>query len=1129
MSNPKPVAVVIPNYNRINTLRPCIESIRNTAGHPDCKIIVVDGGSTDGSAEWLDAQEDVHVIHLADRGVPNAVNAGIAAAGGRDIVRVHSDVVFETDGWLAAMTEAAATLPAAGVLTGKLVLPDDRIHCVGRSIISGVGVDERHSYRQRFVPDSGAGGDAVEVDSSPGALLYATRECLVATGGFDERYWPMGLDHDDFCMAARHAGFKVYALPSIKAVHFTCGFTPTTERHLRYGVTEVQKVSGLRPGIENLHAEYWQQKWGFHPRHPDLPEIRRLYGDTEICWRIGAPMRFEPGEWPPTVDMVMVTWNNLAVLKRCMESLAETRYPSDRAHMHISDNGSTDGTLEYLRELRDSGSFPFPITIHELAVNTGVAVGFNWAIRAGEGELVARMDDDVVVPPQWLEVLVETFKNRPFAGVVGPKILNDNAIKDIQCGPFRMYPTVYGHENEPDEGQADYVARVTHVRGCLNVYRRDALDDCGLFDLRFSPSQFDDPDHHANLGLAGWEVIYDGRVGVIHAMNSGAGKTEAALTNQAANQSKLFGKWGNHIWKVLEMGIELSREGKYLPDDGDTSRFLATLEDKASYPRIVTGAAAAIDRERALQLADLRERALFEEEPLGEVWDDNLEQARMMRRDGLARFALPVVQAVADLQPWRWRTLHDVALTYLSLGEIQHARRILARARVIAPNEAAIESLSTQIDRARLLISGGGHKTGVSPADGSKAIGEPKLNDDRVAVRSRMKVLMVNTYERRVAGGDMHQVKKTAQYLERLGVDVDIRYEPRPNPAGYDLVHVWNTWFPQQTMAQIKGIHVAAPDTPIVMTPIYWDMSEKNWADSVVPQLFERAANDAQLRGVLKQLAGDVLLGNGRRRSQAGEPNFNGYELYQKETLKYVDYLLPNSTREVENLAGKLGVRLPYTVVHNGAEVDIFDAATPDRFVDRFGVKDFVLTVGLVENRKNQLMLLHALKGTGMQAVVVGRSYDRRYFNLCQKHAADDTIFIEHLPHEELASALKAARVFALPSWMECAAFANVEAALAGCSLVVSDRTSEPEYFGRDAYYCDPANVDSIRDAVMKASRYHGTDAVKRERLRQQFRERFTWENAAQAVLTGYEKAIESRRGGRQAVTAEPAAAMSTI
>jgi glycosyltransferase involved in cell wall biosynthesis len=247
-------------------------------------------------------------------------------------------------------------------------------------------------------------------------------------------------------------------------------------------------------------------------------------------------------------------------------------------------------------------------------------------------------------------------------------------------------------------------------------------------------------------------------------------------------------------------------------------------------------------------------------------------------------------------------------------------------------------------------------------------------------------------------------------------------------------------------------------------------------------------------------------------RAQAREPNYRGYDAYQRAIFPLVDHLLPASQAEMVNLKKVHGVTKPYTIVHNGAETAVFDRATPDWFVEKYGVKDFVLIVGLVEPRKNQLLVLHALRDAGIPIVVVGRHYDHCYYQLCRKHAPKGTIFIDHLPHEQLASAFKAARVHTLPSWMECAALSNIEAALCGCALAVSDRTSEKEYFGPNAYYCDPASVDSIRTAILGAYHNHAADAPKRARLVELFRSECTWEKAAATILAAYHATIAARQ-----------------
>jgi GT2 family glycosyltransferase/glycosyltransferase involved in cell wall biosynthesis len=1101
------VTIVIPVFNDAATLAACLRGVFTHTDYPDWEVLVVDDGSTDGSRQVLQAFKQVRFIKKSRGGVASALNAGFAAAPGRDIVRLHADVVIDTPGWLGRLVHAATSLPQAGVVGVRLVYPDGRIQSEGRTIISGLGMHPQHSVRRAFQPD-GAPGKVQEVDTVPGALAYYRREVIDRLGGLDEIYAAAWMEDDDFCIGARHAGYKVYVHAGVTAVHVTRSQPPGLQAHVANSEAQLTHLTGAAKLRANrIQADYWEAKWGWHPCGPDLGEIRRLHGATEICWQIGESLRFQPSSETPTVDCCLVTWNTLPLLRRCLESLALTKYPADRLTVIIADNASTDGTPEYLAAL--APTFPFAIRVVPLAVNTGAPVGLNFAITAGDAELVARLDDDIVLPPDWLAPLVTGLLRRPHAGCIGPKIINDDDTGSIQCGPYRHYPSHYGHDDEPDVGQADYTARTTHVRGCCNLYRRDVFARCGLMDVRYSPSQFDDPDHHIALLQAGFEILYEGRVRVVHKLNNGLARSPAAIANQRANQSKMRGKWGADVYEILERSLDLSREGRYLPDDWDTAEWLARGPAPSSYPRrhprlreTMTG----------LIVPAYDELCATETAPaVTALIDEHLVLASLCRQNQAPRPAIEILHAAACLAPQRIEVLAALADGYSAVGQGALADLILRRARLLAPaspllmapvpNESAARPTLGLIARVNMIGENG--VTVESPVAAPTAGG--------------LRVLMVNTFENRLSGGDMHQIKKTRQYLQALGVHVDLCCTPRPDPRGYDVVHFWNTWFPAQTLAQIKAVRAWRPDVPVVLSPIFWDMSEKCWADLAVPQVFSQSASPALLAERLRQMAAGTLCVNGRTRSAAGEPNYRGYHAYQRGIFRLVDHLLPQSRAELENLKKVHGIEPPATLVHNGAETAVFDQATPDWFVQTHKVKDFVLIVGLVEPRKNQLMLLHALRDTGLTVVVVGRHYDHAYYQLCRKFAAPGTLFIDHLPHEQLASAFKAARVHALPSWMECAAFVNVEAALCGCALAVSDRTSEKEYFGADAYYCDPGNLDSIRAAVLSAHRNHAADAPKRARLADLFRTRFTWRQAAESTLAGYEAALASRRSAARA------------
>ena len=115
------------------------------------------------------------------------------------------------------------------------------------------------------------------------------------------------------------------------------------------------------------------------------------------------------------------------------------------------------------------------------------------------------------------------------------------------------------------------------------------------------------------------------------------------------------------------------------------------------------------------------------------------------------------------------------------------------------------------------------------------------------------------------------------------------------------------------------------------------------------------------------------------------------------------------------------------------------------------------------------------------------------------------------LGRAELASAYAAARVCAQPSWAEGASLVCLEAAAAGCPLVVSNRSSEFEYFGDGVRYCDPASRKSIAGAVREAYDSFEKDKNTREELRARLKETCTWENAGIETVKAYKKAIENK------------------
>jgi len=117
----------------------------------------------------------------------------------------------------------------------------------------------------------------------------------------------------------------------------------------------------------------------------------------------------------PLVSVIVVNWNGLAYLPECLGSLALQSYPA--LEIVVVDNGSTDGSLEYLR--RDHGE---RVRLVESPANTGFAGGNNLGIRAAKGDYLALINNDAAADARWVEALVAAAESDPRVGMCASKI-----------------------------------------------------------------------------------------------------------------------------------------------------------------------------------------------------------------------------------------------------------------------------------------------------------------------------------------------------------------------------------------------------------------------------------------------------------------------------------------------------------------------------------------------------------------------------------------------------------------------------------------------------------------------------------------------------------------------------------
>ena len=198
--------------------------------------------------------------------------------------------------------------------------------------------------------------------------------------------------------------------------------------------------------------------------------------------------------------MVILTRNELEYTQRCIASIrAHTPEPYE---LILVDNGSTDGTLEYLRGLPDA-------TVIANETNLGFGAGCNQGIARSRGDRILLLNNDTVVTEGWLSAMHAALDSHPTAGIAGPRSNHvagvqkiDNVAYDVQSlDGLEEYARSWVSEHH---GSRTVQARLI---GFCMLIRREVFDRIGGFDLRFGLGNFEDDDICIRAGVAGFECV----------------------------------------------------------------------------------------------------------------------------------------------------------------------------------------------------------------------------------------------------------------------------------------------------------------------------------------------------------------------------------------------------------------------------------------------------------------------------------------------------------------------------------------------------------------------------------------------------------------------------------------------
>ncbi len=342
-----------------------------------------------------------------------------------------------------------------------------------------------------------------------------------------------------------------------------------------------------------------------------------------------------------------------------------------------------------------------------------------------------------------------------------------------------------------------------------------------------------------------------------------------------------------------------------------------------------------------------------------------------------------------------------------------------------------------------------------------KLLSEYKSSNDISKTKGKV-LLITHGSEKKSLGGPSVRVPATAKALFNQGIKGEYVKNNKISFSDSKIAHIFNIWHPDSCVEKMYSSK--ASGKKVVFSPIFLNLSNHAFFSQELPGFFQ---NYSDLDKNLKYADERIRY----------EPNlpireiFPGYHSQVAACTNLADHVVCLSKYEVKCLKHIGALPKNYSVVENPVDSNRFDRADADLFKSKYNIDEYILCVGRIEPRKNQLMVAEAAKRLGKKVVFIGHEGNPNYARLVKKYAGDYGVFIPRIDPQDplLGSAFSGASVFTLPSWSEGAPLAALEAASTGVPLVLSDRSSEEEYFGKFADYVRPSDLNGLCEKLEKS------------------------------------------------------------
>jgi GT2 family glycosyltransferase len=265
-------SILLLNWNGKHLLQECVDSVLEQSDR-DFEILVVDNGSTDGSAEFIRTEygDRVRLVPLEKNlGFSGGNNVGIGRARGRWVVFLNNDTRVDSR-WLEELHSAAGRYPEVPVFACKVLnyFRRDEIDTVGHLLYP----DGISRGRGRLEKDTGQYDREEEVIFPSGCAAAYRKDLLDAIGGFDESFFAYG-DDTELGLRARIYGARCMLVPKAVVFH---KYSSTVGTYSEFKVYQVERNRFW------VMVKYFPLRWilvspfytGYRMAHHFLAALRR--------------------------------------------------------------------------------------------------------------------------------------------------------------------------------------------------------------------------------------------------------------------------------------------------------------------------------------------------------------------------------------------------------------------------------------------------------------------------------------------------------------------------------------------------------------------------------------------------------------------------------------------------------------------------------------------------------------------------------------------------------------------------------------------------------------------------------------------------------------------------------------